>query len=87
MAAERSAPTIASFAAPYAPADEMLAMALTKDAGRSDAADARIDRRAYRCVDGKRRLNSPYSDASRRTNKAFVAPAATADKNNDIRAS
>jgi len=41
---------IASFTAPYAPADEALAAALLADAGRPDAVEAAIDRRATRLV-------------------------------------
>src|ERR1700687_3664223 len=43
-----------SFRAPYAPADEGLAAALLAGAGRSDAAEARIDARAMRLVNAIR---------------------------------
>jgi RHH-type proline utilization regulon transcriptional repressor/proline dehydrogenase/delta 1-pyrroline-5-carboxylate dehydrogenase len=42
------------FAAPYAPADETLAPALLRAAGRAEEADARIDARAGRLVDSIR---------------------------------
>ncbi len=45
-----AASDVPSFRAPYAPADEGLAAALLAGAGRSDAAEARIDARATRLV-------------------------------------
>jgi len=45
---------IPSFQAPYAPADEGLAAALLTSAGRSGAAEARIDARAARLVEAIR---------------------------------
>jgi hypothetical protein len=41
---------IASFAAPYAPPDEAMAASLLATAGRSEAAEARVDARATRLV-------------------------------------
>ncbi|HEU5284992.1 MAG TPA: bifunctional proline dehydrogenase/L-glutamate gamma-semialdehyde dehydrogenase PutA, partial [Sphingomicrobium sp.] len=48
------APAGPAFRAPYAPPDDEIAAALLAAAGRSDAAEARIDRAATRLIDGIR---------------------------------
>ena len=51
---EREASPFAAFAAPYAPADEVLAARLLADASRDSAAEARIDARATRLIEAIR---------------------------------
>ena len=49
-----AASDIPAFRAPYAPADEAIAVALLREAARADAAEARIDARATRLVEAIR---------------------------------